>query len=144
MTVAQAKVADRPTLHSDLVKADFWKEHDYTREMKILTVAAFSQTAPHGVEIGQVYANDGTILVAADVAGLATDGTTPIFLLVDDEVYFDDHADAANTKAYAVIKQGPAVVVREQLKFGDTLSSGQIDTVVSVLESQDIEVRAQV
>lgn len=144
MAVAQEKIADRPTLHSDLVKADFWKEHDYTREMKTLTVAEYSQTSPHGVEIGQVYADDGTILVAADVAGLATDGTTPIFLLVDDEVYFDGHADGASTKAYAVMKQGPAVVVREQLKFGDSLTSGQVDTVVSVLESQGIEVRQQV
>lgn len=143
MALTQAKVADRPTRHSDLVKADFWKEHDYTREVKTLTVAEYSPTAPHGVEIGQVYADDGTILVAADVAGLATDGSTPLFLLVDDLAYIDGHADAADV-GYAVIKQGPAVVVREQLKFGDALSGPQIDTVVSVLESQGIEVRAQV
>lgn len=133
------KVADRPTLHSDLVKADFWKEHDYTREMQTLTVAEYSQTAPHGIEIGAVYAADGTITVAADVAGLATDGTTPLSILVDDNVYMDGHADAADV-SYAVMIQGPAVVTREQLKFGDALSSGQIDTVASVLESQGIKV----
>lgn len=136
------KVADRPTRHSDLVKADFWRDVDYTREVQTLTVAEYSQLAPHGVEIGQVYADDGTILVAADVAGLATDGSTPLTILVDDLAYTDGHADAADVP-YAVLKQGPAVVVREQLKFGDALSAGQIDTVAATLESQGIEVRNQ-
>lgn len=138
-----SKVANRPTLASDLIKYEFGMDQFYEREMKTLTVAAFSATAPHGVEIGQVYAADGTITLAADVAALETDGTTPLYILVDDSVYTDGHA--AGTGSYAVIGggvggSGAVTVTREQLKFGDALTSGNIDTVVSVLNSQGIKV----
>ena len=139
-------IANRPTRIGNLVKMEFGLEHGYERSIKTLTVAAYSETAPHGVEIGQVYAADGTILVAADVAGLATDGTTPLSVLVDDTAYTDGHS--AGDVDYVVIEGGPggsgaAILVREQLKFGDTLTSGQIDTVVSVLNSQGIKIGNQ-
>lgn len=134
-------VATRPTRVGDLIKGEFGLEHGYERVSKSLTVALAAQ-------IGTVYANDGTITLAADVAALATDGTTPLFVLVDDKIYTDGHT-AASTAAYVCLKGGPgssgaAVIVREQLKFGDTLTSGQIDDVVEVLESQGIKVVSQI
>ena len=136
-----ATVATRPTRVGDLIKNEFGLDHGYERVRKTLTVASTAQ-------IGTVYANDGTITVAADVASLATDGTTPLFILVDDAVYMDGHANGASV-AYACLKGGPggsghAIVVREQLKFGDTLTENQINTVVAVLESQGIKVVTQV
>ncbi len=136
-----ATVATRPARVGDLIKNEFGLDHGYERVRKALVVAVNAQ-------IGTVYANDGTITVAADVATLATDGTTPLFILVDDAVYTDGHAAAA-TVTYACLKGGPggsghAVVAREALKFGDTLTSNQIDTVVGVLQSQGIKVVNQV
>lgn len=136
-----ATVATRPTRVGDLIKNEFGLDHGYERVRKSLTVALAAQ-------IGTVYANDGTITVAADVASLATDGTTPLFILIDDTIYTDGHA-AASTASYVCLKGGPggsghAIVVREQLKFGDSLTSGQIDTVVGVLNSQGIKVVTQV
>lgn len=138
MALTQSKVADRPTRISDLVKHEYGQEHYYDRAVETLTVAEYSEVVPHGVEIGQVYAADGTILVAADVAGLSTDGSTPLSILIDDTAYFDGHA--AGDEDYAVLTRGPAVVAREQLKFGDALTEGNIDTVASVLEFQGIKV----
>lgn len=138
-------VANRPTLLGDLLKAELGAEHSYSREMKSLTVAEYSETAPHGVEIGQVYKEDGTILEASDVAGLSGDA---VRILIDDAVYTDGHADAS-TGSYAVLGAAPAgggmvVVAREQLKFGDALSSAQVDAVVVELAKQGIKVAAQV
>lgn len=137
-----SKVADRPTLVSDLVKYEFNEAHYWDREIKALSLAEYSQTSPHGCEIGQVYLSTGTLLEQTDVAGLATDGSTPLYILIDDTVYFDGHADGEIVEC-AVMVNGPAVVAREQLKFADTLSESDIDTVVSVLESQDIKVHNQ-
>lgn len=137
------KVADRPTLVSDLVKYEFELPHRWTREIKALSLAEYSQTSPHGCEIGQVYLSTGTLLQQADVAGLATDGSTPLYILVDDTVYVDGHADGAIVEC-AVMTEGPAIVAREQLKFADTLSESDIDTVVEVLSAQNIKVRNQV
>ena len=134
-------VATRPTRVGDLIKGEFGLEHGYERVEKTLTVAT-------GAQIGTVYANDGTITVVADVGSLATNGTTPLFILIDDTVYTDGHANGASA-SYVCLKGGPgasgaAVVVREQLKFGDALNAGQIDTVVAVLQSQGIKVVSQV
>lgn len=136
-----ALVAERPTLVGDLVKYEFLLSHGYERQVKTLTVAL-------NAKIGEVYADDGTITVAADVNALAVDGSTPLFILVDDKIYTDGHT-AASQGSYVVLAGGPgasggAVVVREQLKFGDALSSGQVDDVVEVLESQGIKVGTQI
>ena len=137
-------IANRPTLVGDLIKSEAGASFNYSREMKSLTVAAFAETAPHGVEIGQVYLADGTIVLAADVATIAGNA---VRILVDDAVYTDGHADAS-TAEYAVLGAAPAgggmvVVAREQLKFGDTLTSGQIDSVVVELNAQGIKVISQ-
>ena len=138
------KIAQMPDTVSDVIRQEALREHAYERAEKSLTVAEFSDVAPHGVEIGEIYADDGTILVQADVAGLATDGTTPLSILIDDAVYFDGHADGVTEDYVCVVggagASGSAIVKRKYLKFGDTLSSGEIDTVVSVLESQGIRV----
>lgn len=135
------QVASRPTLLGDLLKAELGAEHAYSREMKTLTVAEFSQVAPHGVEIGQVYKANGTIVVAADVATIAGNA---LRILIDDNVYTDGHADASSAE-YAVLGAAPAgggmvVVRRDALKFGDALSAGQVDSVVAELNAQGIKV----
>jgi len=141
-----ALVAERPALLGNLLKSELGAEHAYSREMKVLTVAAYSPVAPHGVEIGGVYKADGTIVVAADVAAIAGNA---VRILIDDNVYMDGHADGENAGAYAVLGSAPAgggmvVVAREALKFGDALSAGQIDAVVVELNAQGIKVANQV
>ena len=129
--------ATRPTRVGELIKHEYGLEHGYARTVKELTVAL-------DASIGEVYADDGTITVAADVAALAEDGTTPLYILVDDNIYMDGHG-AASTADYVCLTGGPggsgaAVVMKDMLKFGDTLSANQINTVVGVLESQGIKV----
>lgn len=132
-----ATVDTRKTRVGDLIKMEFGLEHGYERETRSLTVAA-------AAEIGEVYAADGTIVVIADVAAIAG---TDICILVDDAVYTDGLG--AGTRSYVVLAGGPgasgaAVVVREQLKFGDGLSAGNIDSVVGALNTKGIKVGAQV
>lgn len=134
-------VATRKTRLGDLLKMEFGLDHGYERKVMDLTLPV------GGGEIGQVYAADGTITVAADVASLQTDGTTPLYILIDDNVYTGIYLDP-DYPEYVVLSGGPggsgaAVIVREQLKFGDSLTSNQIDTVVSVIESQGIKVGNQ-
>ena len=131
-----ATVATRKTRVGDLIKMEAGLEHGYERESRTLTVSATA-------EIGEVYAADGTIVVIADIAGLSGND---ICILVDDAVYTDGLG--AGTRAYAVLAggagaSGAAIVVREQLKFGDGLSSGNIDSVEAVLNEKGIKVANQ-
>lgn len=131
-------VATYPTKLGELLKGEFKPEHGYMRSIATITVNAND-------EIGTVYASDGTVLIAADVAGLVGDGTDGLQILIDDRVY----DGTTGSRDLAVIAGGPggsggAIVVREQLKFGDALSAGQIDTVVAAIEAQGIKVGTQV
>lgn len=138
MSLTQQTVAVRKTLLSNFVKSEFGLEHFYERDVRALTVTGDE-------EIGAVFASDGTILLAADVAGLTGDDN--LSMLVDDCIYTD--GAGAGTRDFAVLTggvgaSGSAIVVREQLKFGDALSAGQIDSVVASIEAQGIKVATQV
>lgn len=128
-----AKVADRPNRVSNLLKHEYGFEHGYERGLKELTI-------PAGAQIGGVYKADGTIVSAADVADLEG----PLAILIDDNVYM-----YGGNNTYVVLTGGPgasgaAVIVREQLSFGDELSEEQIDAVVALIEAQGIKVGQQV
>lgn len=129
----QAALEARKTRVSDLVKHEYGLERNYCRSVEELTIADID------VEIGTVFnAADGTIYVAAD------DGeATAVWILVDDTIYTD--ITATGDYDLAVLVGGPGAsgaceVVREQLKFGDAMTSGEIDAVVAILESQGIRV----
>ena len=137
MSTAQAKVADRKTLVSDLIKSEFWLQDGYERAERSLTVLGTE-------EIGAVFASDGTQIQQADIAGLT--GSDDLSILVDDCIY--TRGDGAGTFSYAVATggvgaSGGLVVTRQQLKFLDTLSSGEINTVVVSLNAQGIKVVSQ-
>jgi hypothetical protein len=129
MSNPQALVATRKTRLGDVLKHEYGLKDFYARENRSLTVSGEEQ-------IGTVYKADGTILLAAEVAALTGDDNLSI--LVDDCIYTDGLG--AGTREYAVIWRGPAVLRRKGLKFGDTLSEGQIDTVVASLVAQGFKV----
>lgn len=131
-------ISTRPTKIGDLLKGEFWPEAGYERQTRTLTLAGDGSE-----QIGAVFKADGTIVVAADVAGL---GGNDVAILIDDTVYDDP---TSVEEDLAVLSGGPAgsggaVVVREQLKFGDALSPAQVTSVVAVIESKGIKVSTQV
>lgn len=131
-------VATYPTKLGELLKAEFMSAHGYERDSRTVNVTAT-------MEIGAVVKTDGdgtySIVAAADVAALPAD----IAIVIDDRIYDGTTGD----RAVACLAGGPgasggAVVVREQLKFGDALTSGQVDTVVAAIEALGIKVGTQV
>jgi len=131
------KIADRKTRVSALLKGEALKDRNYVRDVKTLDLTGATE-AP---EIGTCYNSaDGTVIVAADVSGFSGS----IWILVDDTIY-TDWVSGTTSYNLAVLTGGPggsgfAEVVREELKFGDGLSAGQIDSIVAVIESQGIRV----
>lgn len=129
-------VATRKTRLSAFVKLETLQDRNYCRSVETLTLAG-------EVEIGAVFnPADGELLAAADVAGL-TAGDDVLWLLVDDRVY--SMYTGAGDYDLAILKGGPGAsapveVMRDQLKFADALSSGQVDSVVAVLNAQGIRV----
>lgn len=125
-------VATRRTRVSAFVKYEALGDRNYERQVQTLTLDGTE-------DIGTVFQSDGTIVVAADVATL----TDPVWLLVDEDIYAN--FTTAGDYDVAVLTggaggSGAAEVLRSQLKFGDSLSAGQIDTVVAQIESQGISV----
>lgn len=118
---------------SNVVKSELWLDKGYTREDETILVTA-------STEIGTVFHTDGdgtySTVAAADVATLTAD----LVICVDTDVY----DTAAGDAVLATLKRGPAIVVREQLKFADALTENQIDDVVALLEGNGIQVATQV
>lgn len=133
------KVASRPTKLGELLKGEFWAEHGYERKVATVNVTAT-------MEIGAVVKTDGdgtySIVAAANVATLPAD----IAIVVDNALY--DDATTGDREIVVLVggpgASGGAIVVREQLKFSDTLTSGQVDTVVAAIEALGIKVATQV
>jgi hypothetical protein len=128
-----ASIETRPTKIGNLVKKEFWIDNGYCRSPETLLLTG-------NAEIGMVYETDGdgtySEVTAAKVATLDAD----IVVLIDDAVYGAGTGDTLlNT-----LKRGPVTIVREQLKFGDVLSGGQVDTVVAALEALGFQVGTQV
>lgn len=135
------KIATRKTKLGDLLKGEFMPHVGYERQ--ILTVEVDSD-----MEIGAVVQTDGdgtySIVAQADVATLSAD----IAVVIDPTIYEGDYSTPADADI-ACLKGGPgasggAVIVREQLKFADALSSGEVDTVVAAIEALGIMVGTQV
>lgn len=132
-------VATRKTRVGDLIKGEFGLEHGYERKMRSITV-------PADAELGMVFKGDGTLIAAVDVEAAGTIAGEEVSILVDDAVYTDGLG--AGTREYAVLSGGPgasgaAIVVREQLKFADALSAGNIDEVILEIEAAGIKVATQ-
>ena len=123
-------IATRKTLIGDLVKQEHLISENYERSVETLTMTT-------DMEIGTCFnPADGTVVVAADIGTI-----TGVWILVDTKTYVTVTADG--NYDLAVLKGGPggsgsAIVVREQLKFGDALTEGNIDSVVALLEAQGI------
>lgn len=70
-------------------------------------------------------------------------------IVIDDTIYEIAAGDLPGDFSVACLRGGPgasggAIVVREQLKFGDALTTAQVDTVVGALEARGIFVATQV
>lgn len=130
MPVQQTYSAMKTKL-SDLVKYEEGVERNAARAIKSLTIDDIDW------EIGTCFnIADGTVVVAADVATL-----TGVWILIDDSIYTDVTATGAHNLGVLTGHEGVYVeVAREQLKFGDALSSGQIDSVEAILKAQGIKV----
>lgn len=136
-----SKIATRKTKQGDLLKGEFMPQVGYER-------AVLTTLVDSAMEIGTVVKTDGdgtySTVVAADVATLPAD----IAVVIDPTIYESDFSTPADTDI-ACLHGGPgasggAVIVREQLKFGDSLSAGQVDTVVAAIEARGIKVGTQV
>lgn len=128
-----ALLQTRPDKLGNVVKGELWLDKGYTREDATILVTA-------STEIGTVFHTDGdgtySTVAAAAVATLTSD----VVVCIDADVY----DTAAGDATLAVLKRGPAVIVREKLKFADALTEGQIDDVVAILEANGIQVATQV
>lgn len=127
-----ASIASRKTKVGDLVVGEFNALDNYERTTMTLTVTT-------DMEIGTVFnAADGTVYVAAD------DGVvTEVVILVDDA--FSEIVTADGDYTLAVLKGGPggsgwAQINSGELKYGDTLTSGEQAAVEALIESQGIRV----
>lgn len=125
-------IATRKTLIGDLVKGEALISDNYENSVQTLTMTT-------DMEIGTCFnPADGTVVVAADIGTI-----TGVWILVDSKTYTT--VTASGDYPLAVMEGGPggsgyAIVVREELKFGDTLTSGNIDSVVALIEAQGIKV----
>jgi hypothetical protein len=130
-----AKIATRETKLGNVLKYEQDPFSGIARGVATVNVTA-------NMEIGAVVQSDGdgtySIVAAADVATLSAD----VAVVIDSTLY---DSDATGDRAIAVLNGGgDAIVVREQLKFADALSAGQIDTVVAALEAKRIKVESQI
>lgn len=135
------QIATRPTKLGNLLKGEFWAQHGYERESLTVNVTS-------GMEIGAVVKNDGDDTYSAVVAADVTPGPLgeDIGIVIDNTIY---ELTTTGDTSVACLRGGPgasggAIVVREQLKFGDSLTEGEVDTVVASLEARGIKVVSQV
>lgn len=125
-------IATRGNKPSNVVVFEDHKEFGYCRAVNTVTVEA-------GMDIGAVVVLDTgkyKWVEAADIATLAAD----VRVVVDQNT----HDSAVGDASLVTIFRGPAGVARGGLKFKDTLTSGQIDTVAAALEAKGIKVMQQV
>lgn len=124
------KIADRRTRYSAVVKGEALLDRNYENDVKTLTMTT-------DYDIGTVFnAADGTVYVAAD-DGVAT----AVWILTDPDTY--KTVTANGDYDLMVMTGGPggsgwAEVARQELKFGDALSAGQLANVYALLEGQGI------
>lgn len=135
--------ATRQPLLSDFVKYESDKYEYAARSMEDLTVAPEDSTQP--AQIGSVYNVDGTPLTKAEAAALTA--TTPLLLLIDDNVYMDK---TAATRKLAVLKgsvgaSSYCVVMRELLNGQGEAAydTAELDNIAAALATVGIEVRNQ-
>lgn len=125
-------IATRGAKSSNVLVYEDFPEFGHCRAVNTVTVQ-------NGMDIGAVVVlNAGKYVwvTAAMVATLAAD----VRIVIDQNTAITAAGDAS----LVTLQRGPAGVARGGLKFKDTLTSGQIDTVAAALEAKGIKVMQQV
>lgn len=83
-----------------------------------------------------------SVVALSDNLSIAN-GLADIAVVIDDTIYKTDYTTPADASVACLVK-GPAIIVREQLKFSGAMTDAQIDAVVVALEAKGIKVATQV
>lgn len=130
------KLATRSDKLSNVLAWELAPETGYCRSTATVTVEA-------GMDVGAVVVlSSGKYkwVAAADVATLAAD----VRIVIDVDVNTKSPGDVALTLLGSETAITPAQVNRAGLKFKDTLTSGQIDSVVAKLNARGIRTKVRV
>ena len=130
------KLATRSEKLSNVLAWELAPEAGYCRSTVTVTVEA-------NMDVGAVVVlNAGKYkwVAAADVATLAAD----VRIVIDPTVFGKAAGDASLVVLGTEALTSPAQVNRAGLKFKDTLTSGQIDTVVTKLNARGIRTKVRV
>lgn len=125
-------IATRSNKPSNVLVYELFPEFGHCRAVNTVTVEA-------GMDIGAVVVLDTgkyKWVEAADIATLAAD----VRVVID----LDTNTATVGDASLVTLQRGAAGVTRGGLKFKDTLTSGQIDTVAAALEVKGIKVLTQV
>lgn len=132
-----SKVATRGVKLSNVLSWEMAPEEGYCR-------SAVTVTKEAGMDVGAVVVlNAGKYkwVAAADVATLASD----VRIVIDPAFFSASVGDVAGTAVLGTeLGLSPAMVTRAGLLFKDTLTSGQIDTVVTKLNARGIRTTTRV
>ena len=126
-----SKIGTRTAKPSEVLVYELLPEYGHCRSVDKVTVEA-------GMDVGAVLALSGGKYVwveAADVATLATD----VRVLIDPNISTAAVGDASLV-TLGMPAGGVAGVAKGGLKFKDTLTSGQVNTVVAALQAKGIKV----
>lgn len=124
------KIATRGAKLTSVLAFELAPEVGYSRSTATVTVET-------GMDVGAVVvlaAGKYKWVAAADVATLAND----VRVVIDPTVTEVGNGDKSLTLLGNELAVAPAMVVRAGLKFKDSLTSGQIDTVISKLNAKGI------
>lgn len=133
--MAAAKIATRTIKPSQVVVYEDYKEFGHCRTVDTVTVAP-------GMDVGavvQLKSGKYTWVAAADVATLNADVRIVVDLDTPNTVAGD-----ASLVTLSMAAKGVAGVAKGGLLFKDTLTSGQLDTVIAALNAKGIKVLTQV
>lgn len=122
------KIATRSVKPSAVLVYELFPEYGFCRSSDTVTVVA-------GMDIGSVVQLSGGKYVGVNAAAVAT-------LNADVRVIIDPNITSLATGDQTVVtwKVGPAAISRGGLKFLDTLTTGQINTVAAALDAKGIRV----
>ena len=126
------KIATRSVKPSAVIGFELFPEYGYCRGRDTVTVVA-------GMDIGSVVQLSGGKYVGVNAAAVAA-LNADVRIIIDPEIT----SLAAGDQTVTTLKVGPAGVARGGLKFLDTLTTAQINTVAAALEAKNIRVLATV
>ena len=126
-------LAQRPVKSGSVIVKEYGADVGFNREAATVNIT-------EGIEVGAVLKDDGdgtwSQVVAADVATIAG---TALAILIDDYLYDirGGLSTPVDTTVAVLLAKTGVMIGKENLSFGDTLSGGQVDSVLDELVAQD-------